>query len=140
MSDADSQTFEDDIEVHFPTTVMQRKFADGDNINQRLLNVIKNMERKYRDTSNNAVKSGRVSTVGGYQTSEKMNFFLLDDPTVIEFRDQWIMPAVKSYFENVFGEQAQHLNPWLMGWANVLNAGDWQQNNLKNNNNCNLTA
>jgi uncharacterized protein (TIGR02466 family) len=118
--------FEDDTEIHFPTTVMQRQHDGLEGLNQRLFQMISEMQEKFADTEDNAVKSGEISTQGGYQTSTKMNLFTLEHPAIVEFREQIIMPAAHEYLRQVFGNEARQLDPWPVGWSNVLGEGDWQ--------------
>ncbi|GJM11368.1 MAG: hypothetical protein DHS20C11_36440 [Lysobacteraceae bacterium] len=118
--------FDDNIEVHFPITVMQRQYQGVDQMNRSLASLVSDLEEKYRDTNSNAVNEGSVSTQGGYQTSTKMNLFTVNDPAIAAFKEQLLLPAVNQYLSKVFGEESKTLNPWPVGWANVLRAGDWQ--------------
>ncbi len=117
---------QDQFETHFPTTVMQREHPDSGDLNSALFGLIAALEDKYRGTEHDAVKEGMVTTQGGYQTSTRMNLFTMKDEAIARFRDQILMPAARSYLERVFEDQAGVLNPWPVGWANVLRAGDWQ--------------
>lgn len=119
--------FEQEVEIHYPTTVMQRQFEGVDELNSRLYTLLKSMQTRFQDTAQNAVNSGLISTQGGYQTSSNLNLFLLKEDVIALFRDELVLPAVRAYLEEVFGDQAQHLNPWPDGWANLLQAGDWQR-------------
>ena len=78
--------FKDNIEVHVPTTVMQRQYSDTQELNLHLLNIITDLENRYKDTDQNEVNSQRVSTMGGYQTPVKVNFLDLDNKHIQNFR------------------------------------------------------
>jgi uncharacterized protein (TIGR02466 family) len=119
--------FAQDIEVHYPTTVMQRQFEGVEDLNLRLYTLLASMKQRFQDTNQNAVNSGMVSTQGGYQTSSSLNLFLLKEDIIAQFRDELVLPSARAYLEHVFGEQAAHLNPWPDGWANMLREGDWQR-------------
>ena len=119
--------FSQDIEVHYPTTVMQRQFEGVEELNLRLFTLLTSMQQRFQDTSQNAVKSGLISTQGGYQTSSSMNLFLMKEDIIAQFRDELVLPSARAYLEHVFGDQATHLNPWPDGWANLLREGDWQR-------------
>lgn len=119
----DDDTFED----QFPTTVMERRYRDVDGLNNDLFRLIHDMEQRYAGSEENAVRSGLIATQGGYQTSTRTNIFQLQHPAIERFGRELVMPAVKSYLERVFGEEARQLNPWPRGWATVLHEGDWQK-------------
>jgi hypothetical protein len=115
------------IEVHYPTTVLERQFEGVEEINARLFTLLHSMQARFQDTAQNAANSGLVSTQGGYQTSSSVNLFLLKEEVIARFRDEMVLPTARAYLEEVFGEQAAHFNPWPDGWANLLRAGDWQR-------------
>lgn len=119
--------FTQDIEIHYPTTVMQRRHSDVAELNGRLYALLRALAERYEATPQNAVASGQVATQGGYQTGGAMNLFLLKDDTVVRFREELVMPAVNDYLAHVFGAEARHFNPWPDGWANLLREGDWQR-------------
>lgn len=119
--------FTQDIEVHYPTTVMQRRFEGVEPLNQRLYAFLKSLAERYEETPQNAVASGQIATQGGYQTSGSMNLFLQKDEAIARFRDDLVLPTVRDYLREVFGDEARHLNPWPDGWANLLREGDWQR-------------
>lgn len=116
----------DTIEVHYPTTVLERSHEDVDGLNDGLFEVIKQLEEKFADSDENAVRQGTVSTQGGYQTSTGMNLFDLKEEPIKRFREELVMPAVRRYLEEVFGKESSSLAPWPVGWSNLLRAGDWQ--------------
>ena len=125
----DQQTeirFQDETEIHFPTTVMQRQYEGVDTLNQSLFQLIVKMQDKYADTDGNAVNSGKISTQGGYQTSTNMNLFTLENEVIKELKARIIMPAAMEYLRQVFGAESSQLDPWPVGWANILGEGDWQ--------------
>ncbi len=119
--------YSQDIEVHYPTTVMQRQFEGVEELNSRLFTLLRSMQERFQDTAQNAVNSGLISTQGGYQTSSNMNLFLLKEEVIVRFRDEMVLPSARAYLQKVFGEQATQFNPWPDGWANLLKAGDWQR-------------
>lgn len=118
--------YQDHLENHYPLPVLQRRFSDMEDLNGQLFALIADLESRHRDGPENAVHSGEVSTQGGYQTSTKMNLFTLDHPAIAQFRDRHLMPAIGDYLKNVFEDEAERLTPWPVGWANLLDAGDWQ--------------
>lgn len=119
--------FTQDIEIHYPTTVMQRRHAGAEALNARLYALLKSLAERFEGTAQNAVTSGQIATQGGYQTAGAMNLFLLKDETIVRFRDDIVMPAVRDYLAQVFGDEARHFHPWPDGWANLLREGDWQR-------------
>lgn len=119
--------FSQEIEVHYPTTVMQRQFDEVGELNSKLYGLLRTLRERYADTSQNAASSGMVSTQGGYQTSGSMNLFLLKHEAIARFRDELVLPAARDYLAHVFGEEARKFNPWPDGWANLLQDGDWQR-------------
>lgn len=119
-------SFSDEFETHFPTRVMQRRHEDAGALNDALFELIGALRQRYAATAENAVNSGEISTQGGYQTSKKMNFLQRPEPAVAQFRDELLLPAVKRYFEDIYGSESGRLKYWLMGWSNVLAEGDWQ--------------
>jgi Putative 2OG-Fe(II) oxygenase len=116
-----------DIEIHYPTTVIQRQFTGVDGLNAELFALLNSLSERFANTPQNAVQSGLISTQGGYQTSTSMNLFTLNDEAIARFRDQMVLPAARDYLAHVFGEQAAIFNPWPDGWANLLGDGDWQR-------------
>ena len=119
--------FEDKIEIHYPTTVLERHHGGCEELNEALWVLLKDMAERYRDDPReNAIYSGRISTQGGFQTGRHHNFLEEPNPAVVEFRERILLPAVHRYLTEVFGAEAGQLKPWLMGWANLLAAGDWQ--------------
>jgi len=61
-----SNSFKDTIEVHVPTTVMLRQHNDTSEMNSHLLNIISDLENRYKDTDENEVNSNTITTMGGY--------------------------------------------------------------------------
>lgn len=120
------KTFKDNIEVHVPTTVMQRQYSDVDALNGHLLNIIADLESRYKDTDQNEVNSQTITTMGGYQTPTKVNFLELDNTHIQTFRKNIIMPAIDTYLRHHFQEAAEQINPYPNAWANILHKGDWQ--------------
>lgn len=116
-----------EVEIHYPTTVMQRQFENVAELNSRLLALLCSMQTRFQDTAQNAVNSGLISTQGGFQTSSNMNLFLLKEEVIARFRDEMVLPSARAYLQEVFGELAEQFNPWPDGWANLLQAGDWQK-------------
>ena len=120
-------TFTQEFEVHYPTTVLQRRYVDAVGINAQLFSLVKSLADRFERTAQNAVSSGHIATQGGYQTAGSMNLFLLKETVIRQFRDDMVLPAVADYLAEVFGEQARQFNPWPDGWANLLREGDWQR-------------
>ena len=56
--------FSQDIEVHYPTTVMQRQYDGVEELNLRLYTLLRSMQQRFKDTAQNAVNSGLISTHG----------------------------------------------------------------------------
>ena len=86
----DTQTeicYQDETEIHFPTTVMHRQCEGVSELNQRLYQLIIKLQDKYADTDGNAVNSGKISTQGGYQTSTSMNLFTVEDEAISAFKE-----------------------------------------------------
>lgn len=119
-------TFEEHIENHFPITVLKRQYPHTESLNSSLSEWVLQQESKYADTGENAAKNSRISTQGGYQTSKQTNLFNVNNPAIREFRDHYVMPAALHYLRSVFGDHAKRLNPFLVGWSNILREGDWQ--------------
>jgi hypothetical protein len=51
-----------DIEIHYPTTVIQRQFT-GMDWNSELFALLNSLSERFANTPQNAVKSGLISTV-----------------------------------------------------------------------------
>ncbi|MFK7956776.1 MAG: putative 2OG-Fe(II) oxygenase [Lysobacterales bacterium] len=119
-------TFVDSLEHHYPTLVMQRQHESVDPLNQALFELICDLAQRYRETPDNASLGGQVSTQGGYQTSTRMNLFTVDHPAITRFTQELLTPAVNHYVSEVFAADSQQLSPWPVGWANLLEHGDWQ--------------
>jgi hypothetical protein len=118
---------DDRWEEHFPITVLEREHRDVDALNAEVYAEIEALERAHaEDPARNAALTGRVSTRGGYQTARHLNLFELAKPALRRLHDEIIRPAVHDYLARVFGETGARLEPWIMGWANILHAGDWQ--------------
>lgn len=118
--------YTDRLDVHYPTTVLERSHQGVADINHSLYELIESLAERYADTPHNAVRQGLVSTQGGYQTSTATNLMTLDEPVIGQFRDRVLMPSVSAYLDAVFGEEAASLSPWPVAWANLLDEGDWQ--------------
>ncbi len=118
--------FQDQVEVHFPTTVMIRQHQDMQALNQQLFSVFKSMQDKYQDTELNEVHSDTITTKGGFQTPTRVNVLELSDAPIQRFRSDVLMPAIKAYLQHHFKDAANELNPWPNGWSNIIRAGDWQ--------------
>ncbi len=124
---SDPITFDETVEVHYPTTVLERQHHGCGELSTALFNLLQNLADTHReDRRENAIYSGRISTQGGYQTAGHRNFLERADDSVVTLRERIILPAVTHYLTQVFGPAAAALKPWLMGWGNFLTAGDWQ--------------
>ena len=124
---SDPISFDETVEVHYPTTVLERRHHGCGDLNAALYTLLKSLAETNRsDHRENAIYSGRISTQGGYQTAKHRNFLERTDAAVVTLRERIILPAAAHYLTQVFGPPASSLRPWLMGWANFLTAGDWQ--------------
>ncbi len=120
-------SFDDKIEVHFPTTVLERCHRDCDPLNAALYKLVAGLADQYRDDRReNAIYSGRISTQGGFQTARHRNVLEDQDPAIVAFRERILEPAIHHYLSEVFGAPGALIKPWIMGWANLLTEGDWQ--------------
>jgi uncharacterized protein (TIGR02466 family) len=119
--------YSDEIEVHYPSTVMERQFEGVDGLNTQLFELLRGLAEKYSDTAQNAVNSGLISTQGGYQTATSVNLFTLKSEAIEQFRDRLLLPTAQKYLHHIFGDQAAQFRPWPDGWANLLGDGDWQR-------------
>jgi hypothetical protein len=118
---------DDRWEDHFPITVLERRHPDVEELNAAVYAELEALEHAHaHDPARNAALSGRVTTRGGYQTARHVNLFELAKPALRRLHDEILRPAVRDYLARVFGEGVSKIEPWLMGWANVLRAGDWQ--------------
>lgn len=120
------ESYQDLLDIHYPTTVLERHHTGLEELNDQLYQLIEALAERYGDTDQNAVRQGLVSTQGGYQTSTRTNLLTMENAAVVRFRDEILMPTVQAYLAAVFGEEAKQLSPWPIGWANLLEAGDWQ--------------
>jgi len=119
--------YTEELEIHYPTTVLQRQFEGVDGLNGELFSLLRSLSDSYANTPQNAVNSGVISTQGGYQTATSLNLFTLKHEAITRFRDEMVLPTSRDYLKQVFGEQAINFNPWPDGWANLLQGGDWQR-------------
>jgi len=126
MSIVENDRFLETIENHFPITVMSRQFKNTGTLNDRLSTWIRDMADKYSNSPENAALEPEIATRGGYQTSKKINVFQLDQPSIRELRDKYILPSIHHYLRTVFSEHAKNIDPHIVGWSNVLGPGDWQ--------------
>lgn len=117
--------FEENIEVHYPTYVLQRDFSQCEELNSELYKNILELEKVHE--KKNAVNSGVITTEGGFQTPLDFNYFQQNSPLINKFKNEVILPAVKAYLIQTFGDDAKQLNPWPVGWANILRNTNWQR-------------
>ncbi|NVJ59682.1 MAG: 2OG-Fe(II) oxygenase [Gammaproteobacteria bacterium] len=117
----------DEITAHFPVNVLTRQYNNIETLNQRLSKVILGMEREFKNTPQNASKDGAIATAGGYQTSQRLNIFQLQNPEFLTLYQNIIEPAAKKYIEETFKEKSSQIRLSPLGWANVLRNGDWQR-------------
>jgi len=120
-------SFETNIENHFAVSVMDRQYQSVTEINHELISLIEEIESKDRNTDRNAVLSNQITTSGGFQTALSMNLFELKAQCNTKLKNQMILPAVRNYLEYVFKDEADKINPHLVGWANILEKGNWQR-------------
>lgn len=124
---SDSDRYEDSIQQHFPITVLERRYRDTGGLNEKLFTWLKEQARDYGDSADNAVNSGKISTVGGYQTPRQVNIFQIKRPEIRTLHDRYVAPAALRYLQAVFGEEARTFRPVIIGWSNLLGPGDWQK-------------
>lgn len=122
-----SPEFKEEIQRLFPTTVLIRRHPNEHALNQSLLEWLLGVEKQYSQTPANASRTGRITTQGGFQTPMTMNIFELNHPDLTDFRDRILLPAARAYLDAVFGKEAKALNPYPVGWSNLLRANDWQR-------------
>lgn len=123
---ADTERYSETVVQHFPITVLERRYNDVGALNEKLYAWIKNMSAQFSDSADNAAKNAGISTQGGYQTSKRMNLFQANRNEIRQLHERIVLPAVHRYLQSVFGQQAARLNPVVIGWSNLLAAGDWQ--------------
>ena len=120
-------TYQDEVEVHVPTTVMQRDHHGLETLNADILALVRKLANRYRDTDQNEVNNNTVSTKGGFQTATRMNFLDIQHPAVQRLKEQVIYPAVRDYLRHHLGEEASaQIDPWVNAWSNLLETGHWQ--------------
>ncbi|MRX28245.1 putative 2OG-Fe(II) oxygenase [Kangiella sp. HZ709] len=117
--------FTESLEVHYPTYVLQRDFSGLSDLHKSLYKNILALEQQFADK--NAVKSGQITTEGGFQTPLDFNYFQQNDSVVNRFKTEILFPAINSYLSQVFGEESKKINPWPVGWANILRNKNWQR-------------
>lgn len=118
--------FKDEVEVHVPTTVFQRHYQDVEALNDSIYHVVDDLESRYKDTDQNEANKDTVTTKGGYQTPNRINFFDIDNKAIKQLRDDVVLPSINEFLVHHFKEAAKDVNPWPKGWANLLHKGDWQ--------------
>lgn len=116
-----------EVKHHFPVVVMQRDHENVADLNANLSAFILSQEVQFRNTPENAAKSPKIATEGGYQTSERMNVFLQKNEAIHVLREKIVMPAIVDYLKQTFGSASQGMSPFPVAWANVLRNGDWQR-------------
>lgn len=124
---SEEKSFSDTVENHFPITVMERRYRHMEALNERLFAWLRRMASQFEDSAQNAVKSGKIATMGGYQTARTTNIFRANEPQLRILHDRYIAPGVREYLRTVFREQANNLNISILGWSNLLRKGDWQK-------------
>lgn len=126
MSTTENERFSETVENHFPITVLSRQYKNTSVLNSKLRAWIMGMAERHSDSSENAAQDPAIATRGGYQTSKKINIFQLNESSIRELRDKYVLPAVHYYLRTVFAEHANRIEPHIVGWSNVLGPGDWQ--------------
>ncbi len=118
---------EEKFENHYPITVLDRKYADVEKLNKNLVKLIESIEASDRETRRNAVKSGKITTSGGFQTALETNLFDLKNIFIEDLKTQVIQPGIESYFAEVFENKHKEIVTEITAWSNILEAGDWQR-------------
>jgi uncharacterized protein (TIGR02466 family) len=117
--------FNEKIENHFPTTVLQRQFDDVEKMNTRLAKLISNHQAQYGNTKMDASLSDKITTEGGFQTAISVNVFDEKDKAIERLQSKIIEPAVKTYLKAAFNDSTvQHQ---ILGWGNILSGSSWQR-------------
>ncbi len=119
--------YQESIETHYPVTVLTRTFSNNNELNSKLLNNILELEKQSIQNNNNAVNSGVITTEGGYQTPLNFNYFEQNVDAVKALKKDFLEPAIKQYLSTVFSEQSKQIEPWIVGWANILRENNWQR-------------
>jgi len=120
-------SFNQTIENHYPITVMERQYSNLEKLNKCLYSLIETFESNDKNTNKNAVNSGKISTSGGFQTSLDLNLFDSNNVYIQELKSSVILPSIKSYLNEVFEKESENIVPEVVGWSNILQAGDWQR-------------
>ena len=118
--------FDQTIENHFPITVMTRCHKDVAELNDSIVSLIKELERRFANTSQNAALDPQITTQGGFQTTGARSFLEGDNPAVQHLRRELLEPAVDTYLEAAHQAKPGTVRYRLYGWANILRTGDWQ--------------
>ncbi len=120
-------TTETQFENHFPIPVMVSHHTGLDDIHRETCDVIQSLRDKYiEDEKENEALSGTITTYGGYQTSRKMMFLDRPEAAIQSLRDQVILPGIRQYLDQVYGDVLKDIKTRLVSWANILSEGDWQ--------------
>lgn len=111
--------------VNFPmlTAVLHFDGEAIERLNLELAEHIRDLELKYRQSSQKTV------TQGGYHTDPE--FINRDHPLITAFRNSVLIPGVQNYMRQYYNAmaipgldvQAEHLE--LKGWANIMRKGEW---------------
>jgi uncharacterized protein (TIGR02466 family) len=117
--------FEEKIENHFPTIVMQRQFDDIDKMNARLAKIISSHQAQYGKTTMDASLSDKITTEGGFQTATSVNVFDEQDKAIERLKSKIVEPAVKTYLKSAFN--SVNIKYQIVGWGNVLSGASWQR-------------
>jgi uncharacterized protein (TIGR02466 family) len=117
--------FEEKIENHFPTTVLQRQFDDVEKMNSRLAKIISNHQTEYGKTHKDASLSDKITTEGGFQTSITVNIFDDKDKAIEKLKSKLVEPAIKAYLQAAFSDKS--INHKVIGWGNILSGASWQR-------------
>jgi len=119
--------YQQSIENHYPITVLDRQYTEINKLNKGLFSLIESYEASDRYTSRNAVNSGKITTSGGFQTSLETNIFDSNNIYLDELKNKILLPTINEYLNEVFEDEASKIIPELVGWSNILQAGDWQR-------------
>ena len=124
---SENERYTESLQQHFPITVLERSYNDTAALNEQLFAWLRELSEMHQDSAENAVNSGKISTVGGYQTPRHTNIFQIKRPEIRTLHDRYVAPAATRYLRAVFGDQSRNLNPVIIGWSNLLHPGDWQK-------------
>lgn len=114
--------FDEQIEQHFPTTVLRRYYKESSVLNKGLISLLD----KLASGSPNAAELDSNTTQGGFQSHDDTPLFSMQDNAISQLKSQVIWPAVESYLTQVLDADPFFTPITIHGWAVSLDQGDWQ--------------